>query len=55
MLREFKRLTLDELGMSTAYAFNPNNSVVQRKIKQHYDEMVKANADKTLTLAQVQA
>lgn len=38
---------------SCPYPFTCSGSMVQRKIKEHYDELVRSNAAKTLTLAQV--
>lgn len=38
---------------SCPYPFTCSGSMVQRKIKEQYDELVRANAAKTLTLAQV--
>lgn len=35
------------------YPFTYSGSMVQRKIKEQYDELVRSNAAKTLTLAQV--
>ena len=38
---------------SCPYPFTCSGSMVQRKIKEQYDELVRSNAAKTLTLAQV--
>lgn len=38
---------------SCPYPFTGSGSMVQRKIKEQYDELVRSNAAKTLTLAQV--
>ena len=38
---------------SCPYPFTSSGSMLQRKIKKQYDELVQSNASKTLTLAQV--
>lgn len=39
--------------ISCPYPFTSSGSMVQRKIKEQYDELVRSNAGRTLTLAQV--
>ncbi|KAG9455680.1 hypothetical protein H6P81_000188 [Aristolochia fimbriata] len=40
-------------NMDWLYPFTSSSSVTQRKIKQHYDQLVKSNDAKALTMAQV--
>nr|DAD48987.1 TPA_asm: hypothetical protein HUJ06_018924 [Nelumbo nucifera] len=46
-------LMQDKHGFDCLYPFTSSSSVTQRKIKQQYDQLVKSNDSKALTLAQV--
>ncbi|XP_068653361.1 uncharacterized protein [Aristolochia californica] len=45
--------SVGEENMDWLYPFTSSSSVTQRKIKQHYDQLVKANDAKALTMTQV--